>query len=548
MTAPATHRRPARPAALIAVVLLVMTAAMTASVPSMLPAARGGVVITGPYASLLAASTDLGPSTAGDVQLTVELRTAAHPGALVGWADSRGLAVRWQPGEDFAIVSGPAGDISVAFEVPVDDYLGRRGQRYYASPMQPGVPTVLRGEVSAVGRILGYLPHRMALPSMPLDVPGPGLAPRHLLNAYNATPLAAAGYTGRGQTVVVFGFDGFDQADLDTFADTSGLPRFTPEVVDGPLGPVHGETAMDLEIIHAIAPDARLVVVNALPTVQSGAGFARIAKMFDDAAQRYPNSVWSLSIGWGCEALYTAADLAPVRAALKRAHRVGVTAFDASGDLAGLECKGGEDWSSPPGPDQIGVDAIASLPEMTSVGGTTLSTDLQGRWLAEWGWIDPPLSQGSSGGASRLFTRPDYQHWLTGHRDRESRLVPDVSAVADTFTGVRIVINREERLGGGTSQAAPIWAGMTALMNQYIVDHGGRPLGHINPLLYRIAQGSARPGFRDITAGGNAVDTPVRGYDLVSGLGSPNVYNLARNLLDAQKAQAAATGYLSDGK
>ncbi len=181
------------------------------------------------------------------------------------------------------------------------------------------------------------------------------------------------------------------------------------------------------------------------------------------------------------------------------------------------------------------------------MGGTTLSTDMEGRWLQEWGWIDPPLSQGSSGGVSRLFARPDYQRWLTGHRAPESRLVPDVAAVADSFTGVRIVVDQETRIGGGTSQSAPIWAGMTALMNQYIVDKGGRPLGHINPLLYRIAQGSKLPGFRDITAGSNAVDTPVQGYDLVSGLGSPNVSNLARNLLEAQRAQAAASDYMSGG-
>lgn len=544
MKALTSHRRPARTAVLCAAVLV---AAATASGPAVLPTAHGGDVITGPYASLLAASKNLGASRAADAQLTVKLASVARPEALIGWAESHRLAVRWQPGADWAVVAGAAADISEAFAVPVRDFRGRQGQVYYASPMQPVVPSALRAEVSGIGRILSYLPHRMARPTLPLDVPRPGLAPQHLLMAYNATPLAEAGYRGQGQTVVIFGFDGYDQRDLDMFADTSGLPRFTPEVIDGPLGPVHGETVMDLQVVHAIAPDARLVVVNARPTVESGGGFERIAQMFDDAAERYPNSVWSLSIGWGCEALFTAADVAPVRAALVKAHRKGITAFDASGDNAGLECKGGKDWSSPPGPEHVGVDAIASLPEMVSVGGTTLSTDMQGRWLEEWGWIDPPLGHGSSGGVSLLAERPDYQRELVGQRNSENRLVPDVSAVADSFTGVSIVIDQEPRLGGGTSQAAPIWAGMTALMNQYIVDNGGRPLGNINPLLYRTARGSTLPGFRDITAGGNAVDTPVDGYDLVSGLGSPNVYNLARNLLDAQRAQAAAANYLTDG-
>ena len=80
-----------------------------------------------------------------------------------------------------------------------------------------------------------------------------------------------------------------------------------------------------------------------------------------------------------------------------------------------------------------------------------------------------------------------------------------------------------------------------------MIDHGGRPLGDLNTLLYRVAQGSQLPGFRDITLGSNAVDIPSPGYDLVTGLGSPNVDNLARNLLDAQRAQAIAGDYLAGG-
>jgi len=545
MKTPPSHRPPRRSAVLLATVLLGLTAAAG---PSMLPIARGGEVITGPYASLLATSTNLGPSSATDAQLTVTLPAAQRPGVLIRWAAPQGLAVRWQAGQDWAIVTGSADNIAAAFDVPVRDFRGRQGQLFYASPLQPALPSALRGDVTAVGRILSYLPHRMAHPVLPRDVPRPGLNPMDLLTAYNAKPLAEAGYKGQNQTVVIFGFDGFNQSDLDMFADTMQLPRFTPEVVGGPLGPAHAETVMDLEVVHAIAPDARVVVVNARPTVEGGGGtFEKIGRMFDDAAQRYPRSVWTLSIGWGCEALISTADVAPVRAALVKAHHQGITVFDASGDNAGLECKGGKDWSSPPGPDDIGVDTIGSLPEMTSVGGTTLSTDMQGRWMEEWGWIDPPLSQGSSGGVSRLFPRPDYQGGLPAERGAENRLVPDVSAVADPFTGVQIVVDQNLRIGGGTSQAAPIWAGMTALMNQYIVDNGGQAIGDINPLLYRMAQGSQLPGFRDITAGGNAVDTAVRGYDLVTGLGSPNVANLARNLLDAQKAQSAASDNLPDG-
>lgn len=544
MTASGSSRRRFRPALVVAVALLGLAAFAG---PSIVPEKRGGEAITGPYALLLAASEDLGPSRATDVQLTVTLPAAERPDHLIEWAADRDLEVRWEPGNAWAVVTGTADHVAAAFDVPVRDYRGRQGQQFYASPLQPAVPRDLRGDVTDVGRILSYLPHQTKRPELPRDVPRPGLSPTDLLTAYNATPLADAGYTGQGQTVVIFGFGGFDQRDLDMFADTMGLPRFTPEVFGGPFAEVSGETVMDLEVVHAIAPDARLVVANARPTVEGGGTFEKIGQMFDDVAEQYPNSVWSLSIGWGCEALASAADVAPVRAALVRAHRRGISAFDASGDNAGLECKGGEDWSSPPGPDHVGVDTIASLPEMTSVGGTTLSTDMQGRWMEEWGWTDPVLSQGSSGGVSRLFDRPDYQRDLPAYRDSERRLVPDVAAVADPFTGVQIVLDQNLVIGGGTSQAAPIWAGLTALMNQYIVDNGGRPLGDINPLLYRVARGSKLPGFRDITRGGNAVDNPTLGYDLVTGLGSPNVDNLVRALLDAQEAESTTSGYLSNG-
>lgn len=535
---------PFRPAVLVATLLLVLAAA---SGPSVWPVARGATVITGPYASLLAASTDLGASRAGSVQLTLTLDRPARPDTLIGWAERHQLGVRWRPGEDWAIVTGAARDVSTALDVPVHDYRGRQGQLFYASPQQPDLPSVLHPEATAVGRILSYLPHRTAHPVLPLDVPRPGLTPPQLLATYNATPLAAAGYTGRGATIVIFAFDGYDQRDLDMFADMSRLSRFAPSVVGAPLGRPEGETVMDLEIAHAIAPDARLVVVNARPTLEGGGTFEKIGRMFDDAAQRFPGSVWSLSIGWGCEALVTAADVAPVRAALAGAHRRGITVFDSSGDVGGLECKGGRDWSTPPGPDDIGVDTVASLPETTSVGGSTLSTDLDGRWLEEQAWTDVPMSQGSSGGASRLFGRPSYQQDLSGNGYPAHRLVPDVSAVADPFTGVKIVFQQSLRIGGGTSQAAPIWAGLTVLMQQYAIDQGGRAFGDLNPLLYRAAAVSPLPGFQDITVGANAVDSATPGYDLVTGLGTPNADNLARGLLDAQKAQSVAADYLTDG-
>jgi kumamolisin len=498
--------------------------------------------IDGPYANLLASSTDLGPSRLEHAQLTVGLRGPARPEPLMTWAASKRLAVRWQPGEQWAVVEGAPPDVAEAFDVPVHDYRGMQGQVFYASAQQPEVPAAVLNTVSDLGRILGYTPHREARPAMiPLDVPGQGLTPNALLTAYNANPIAAAGITGQGQTIVFFAFSGYDQGDLDDFAAMSGLPPLKPILVGGQPSESRAETVMDLEVAHAIAPDARMVVINARPTLDGGRTYERIAEMFDSANQQFPGAVWSLSIGWGCDALITATDLKPVQSALERAHANGTSVFDASGDTGGLECKGGTNWASPPGPDDVGLDAISSLPGVTSVGGTTLSTDANGQWLAEQAWIDSPLSQGTSGGVSKLFPRPVWQRRLTIDRDagkRQRRLTPDVSALADPFTGVRIRFDQQDLVGAGTSQAAPIWAGLTALMNQYLLVNGGRRLGDINPLLYRVAAGANSPGFRDVTLGGNAVDVAIPGYDLVTGLGSPNVELLARDFLDIQRGVA----------
>ncbi len=493
-------------------------------------------LIGGPFARLLAESTDLGPASAERVRITAELNQPAEPVRLMSWAAGRGLSVHWRAGDPWAVIEGRPRAIGAAFGVAIHDYRARRGpdpgRVFYASPQQPAIPPQLSGEVGGLGRILSYTPYREGRPpTPPLDVPDGGLLPNQLLTAYNVTPLSSAGYTGKGGTVVVFSFDGFDQQDMDSFADWFDLPRFTPQVVGGMPDRRSGESTMDLQMIHAIAPDAKLVMVNARPTVDGGPPYEKLGTLMESVDRQFPGAVWSFSIGWGCDRLLAAADLAPVRSALAKAHRNGTTAFDASGDLAGLDCRGGKNWSDPPSADDIGVDAVASLPEMTAVGGTTLSTDANGRWLAEQAWYDVPLTQGTAGGASVLFDRPSWQDVGAEAGPADRRLVPDIAAVADPFTGVKFVFQQQVVVGGGTSQAAPVWAGLAAVINQVLADQNMGPLGHVNPLLYQVARGSAVPGFRGIDLGGNAISPSGPGYDMVTGLGSPNVENLVKNIL-----------------
>jgi len=494
--------------------------------------------IDGPYARLLAESSDLGPADGQTLRLIAELNRPAMPSLLDRWARLRDLTVHWRPGDNWAVIEGAPRSMAAAFDVAIHRYRTPRGEVFDAAAQQPVVPAPAAGDVAGLGRILTYTPYREGLPpTPPRDVPGGGLVPTQLGSAYNMGGLTERGFTGKGSTVAVFSFDGFDQSDLDSFADWFEVSPLRPTVIGGMPSHRTGEATMDLQMIHSIAPDAALVMVNARPTVEGGGSagegtaYEKLGALMESVDRQFPGAVWSFSVGWGCDRLMTAADLAPVRSALATAHRHGTTAFDATGDMAGLECRGGKRWSDPPGPDDVGVDAVASVPEMTAVGGTTLSTDATGAWLAEQSWYDVPLTQGSAGGASALFGRPPWQTVYAAAGPSDRRLVPDVAAVADPFTGVRFVYRQQVVTGGGTSQAAPLWAGIAAVVNQLLADQGLRPLGDLNPLLYAVAKGSALPGFRDIELGGNAVSPGNPGYDMVTGLGSPNVGNLVKDIL-----------------
>jgi len=115
------------------------------------------------------------------------------------------------------------------------------------------------------------------------------------------------------------------------------------------------------------------------------------------------------------------------------------------------------------------------------------------------------------------------------------RLTPDVAAVGDPKTGVKIIFQQSLSTGGGTSLAAPLWAGMAAILNQYLQENGGRPLGDLNKLIYEVSRAARLPAFRRVPQGANATDRSLPGYDLVTGLGTPRLEDLAKDLLDLQR-------------
>jgi kumamolisin len=495
-----------------------------------------------PLAELLAASTDLGPSQSRRVDTLVTLRSQSRPNALYRWADPHQLAVQWRTGNSWATVTGTAAAMSAGFGVRIDDYRSRSGTDFYATGQNVAVPGALRGSVGQVGRILSYVPKlTRAGVNMRTDVPDGGLTAAQLLTVYNAKALADQGFTGKGKTIVFFEIDGFKQTDLDQFSRAVGLSSFRPTVDTDQPGEPGGETPMDLEVAHAIVPDAKLVVFDArLKNARSIADVStQTATAYQAVDRKYPGAIWSLSLGLSCESLFTPADLAPMQDGVKQALAHGSSAFVSSGDTGGLECKSGADFGKPPTQADVGLNAYSGLPAMTVVGGTALSTDARGNWISEQAWTEPAVQQGTSGGPSTKFPRPSWQQGtgISSLPDNKFRMTPDVAADADPATGVKIYVDGKPQQGGGTSQAAPIWAGITVMLNQYLAANGGHVLGDINPLLYKAAA-STPTAFHDITLGGNAVDSAQAHFDYTTGLGSPNVAVLAGALLKAQKGSS----------
>jgi kumamolisin len=193
----------------------------------------------------------------------------------------------------------------------------------------------------------------------------------------------------------------------------------------------------------------------------------------------------------------------------------GINVFVSSGDAGSNPDNTGHGTTGP-----LQVEYESSDPYVIGVGGTTLHLSPDGAVASEVGWDE------SGGGESIFFTR---QPWQTGAGvpAGTQRLVPDVSLVGDQKTGVLVVLNGAPFPGpvAGTSLSAPVWAGFCALINEARAKAGKPVLPFLGPLIYRL-MGTAC--FRDITAGSNGAYSAGPGYDMVTGIGVPNVAELIK--------------------
>jgi subtilase family serine protease len=386
--------------------------------------------------------------------------------------------------------------------------------------------------------------------------------PAQIQTAYNEQPLFSRGITGKGQTIVIVDSYGSPtiQSDLATFDAQTGLPAPPSFKIIQPAGAVPpydptnslmaswaGETTLDVEWSHTIAPGANILLVETPVAETEGvAGFPQIVQAENYVINHHLGQVISQSLDATEQTFPSAASIQHLRSAYVNALVHHVTVLAASGDT------GASNYSNVAGTLLYTHPVVgwpASDPLVTGVGGTQLSLNASGQRTApDQVWNDTyntslqevffgdagpnPLATG--GGKSSVFSRPWYQNGVANVVGR-SRGVPDI-AMSGACSGL---VDTYQSFGGeaagwyvdcGTSEASPLFAGIVALTDQ-VARHS---VGFINPALYALSAEHA-PGLVDVTHGNNTVGftqngtlytvqgySAGRGYDLASGVGTVN--------------------------
>jgi kumamolisin len=448
--------------------------------------------------------------------------TAADVAQVRQYLTSQGLTVTDVSGNRQVVdAAGPASKVAAAFNTSLSNYT--EGSRHYlANDSAVALPT---GVASVVQGVSGLSTRTVAHPAIvpvtpkadPKAIPhaGPigGFSPSQYDTAYRFNQVGA---DGTGVTVALWEFDGYKASDLTTYNSQYGLtgPAATTVSVDGQSydsspGGGEGEVELDSEIVRGVAPKATQLVYEAPNTDAGEVDMAN--KIVSDGRA----SVISISWG-GCEQDSTSSSITSTNNAFSQAVAQGISIYSASGDDGSRDCSRTQSGSG-----VRAVDFPGSSVFDTSVGGTSLTLGSGGTYSSESAWSS------SGGGVSTVFARPS---WQPGTQTK--RTVPDVSSDANPSTGFSIFSGGSWTEFGGTSCAAPLWSGYSALYNQRAAAAGKPNLGFANPAVYQILAGSSyATTFHDVKTGSNQDFAATTGYDEVTGIGSPIADALTSTLL-----------------
>jgi len=482
--------------------------------------------------------------------------------AVIEFARSNGLAVVGRhPNRVVLDVEGSVSNVEQAFQVTLNVYRHpTEAREFFAPDTEPSVPTnVVVTDIWGLSDYARATPmsHHVALSQItPLNYNGSGPGGSYRGSDFRHAYAPGSNLTGSGQIAAVAEFDGYYANDITTYEANSGYTNVPLQnvLIDGVSGApgysgianAVAEVSLDIELLIAMAPGLSKVVVY-----EGSNPYDVFNKIATDNTAKQISCSWTWSVGpthnWGIGNPHTSKTL---DSQLQQMAAQGQSFFQAAGDSDAYT--GSQAISSSSGP--IPVDSIY----VTSVGGTSLNMNgTGGSWSSEtvWNWGN---NTGSGGGVSPNYSIPSWQTNVSMAANNGSTVNHNIPDVALTADAINVIYNNgSSSTFGGTSCAAPLWAGFTALVNQQSAAAGNAPVGFLNPALYAIAGGTNYTAcFHDTTTGNNiGSNTPglynaVPGYDLATGLGTPNGTNLINALavpiplyfIDQPVSQTATNG------
>jgi len=470
---------------------------------------------------------------------------------LSSWLQSGGFVIEQVArARNWITFNGSAGQIARTFRAELH-HVEVNGETHFANIAPAWIPASLAGVVDSIRGLDDFRPKPQHVKSIlhPEFDSSSGahyLSPGDFALIYDIQALYNAGFDGAGQKLAIAGQTDVNLADLRAFRAQFNLAAKDPQMVlfgadPGANEDDQVEADLDLEWSGAVARGATIVYVYSQNVFES----------IQYAIDQNLAPVMSMSYG-GCESQA----LPSFRTLAQQANAQGITWMNSSGDSGAAGCDS-DMLIATQGP---AATFPASIPEVTAVGGTEFNDSGGSYWsprngtnsvsalsyIPEKAWNDTALGSGlaAGGGApSLVYPKP---WWQTGPGvpNDQARDVPEISLAASGAHDGYLMYFRGELIAvGGTSASSPSFAGIVSILGQYLAANGtiSKPgLGNINPALYNLAQNTTGV-FHDITAGNNIVPckagtkgcvngsfgyTAGPGYDLPTGLGSIDAYNL----------------------
>jgi hypothetical protein len=494
--------------------------------------------------------------------------------SVSAWLQSQGLQVTSASrSRTFITVSGSAARVQAAFATPIHQ-VSLDGRIQFTNLTSPSLPASIAPVVGAITGLNDFRlrPHSHAhtepAPDFTSSVTGRHfIAPGDFYTIYDINPLLTSSFDGSGVKIAVVGQTDLSLSDVAAFRSASGLPAKAPTVML--YGPDPGnagkddtlEAHLDVEWAGAVAPNADIIFVNSKNVI----GQSLTHAIEDNLAP-----IVTLSYGT-CEANFGASNLVSFESLFQQANAQGQTILTAAGDSGATDC----DYRVASATKGLAVDYPSSSAYVTGLGGTMFNEGsgnyfnaTQGAYSGSaisyipevvWNESGANLTAGG-GGASASFPKPTWQTG-PGVPNDDARDVPDVAlnsaaghdgylycASGFCTNGYRDSAGNLQVVGG-TSVAAPSFAGILALLEQKL----GTRLGNANPTIYALANSTYSSAvFHDITSGNNksactagSIGCPSggslgydsnTGYDRASGWGSVDAFNLVNDWALVQPA------------